>query len=54
MLKNKNFIILWLGRIFTNLGDSIFYILSMWLVFEVTESPIYVGIAGVMFTLPSI
>lgn len=54
MLKNKNFISLFLGRIFTNIGDSIFYILSMWLVFEVTKSPIYVGVAGFMFTLPSI
>lgn len=54
MLKNKNFISLFLGRIFTNIGDSIFYILSMWLVFEVTKSSIYVGIAGFMFTIPSI
>lgn len=54
MFKNKNFISLFLGRIFTNIGDSIFYILSMWLVFEVTKSSIYVGIAGFMFTLPSI
>lgn len=54
MLKNKNFMSLFFGRIFTNMGDSIFYILSMWLVFEVTDSPIYVGIAGFMFTLPPI
>lgn len=34
MIKNKDFIILFLGRLITNFGDSIYLIATMLLVFS--------------------
>ncbi|MED4130728.1 MFS transporter [Shouchella miscanthi] len=53
-MRNKNFLALLFTRIFSNMGDSIFYILSMWFIFDVTGSSLYVGIAGALFTIPPI
>lgn len=54
VLKNKNFFLLFSGRFITNIGDSIYSVASMWLVFEITGSSLYTGIAGGLILLPSI
>lgn len=54
LFKNKNFQFLLWSRISSNIGDSIFYIVSMWAILEISRSPILTGVAGFLFTLPSI
>ena len=34
------------GRLLTNLGDSLYFIITMWLVFDLTHSEFYTGLAG--------
>ena len=45
MIKNKDFIILFLGRLITNFGDSIYLIATMLLVFSLSGSTFYTGLA---------
>ncbi|KMY50015.1 MFS transporter [Peribacillus loiseleuriae] len=52
LLKNKNFLHLFLGRIVTNMGDSLYYVASMWLVYELGKSSFYTGLAGFLILLP--
>lgn len=54
LFKNKNFQYLFWARISSNIGDSVFYIVSMWVVLEISGSPMLTGVAGFLFTLPSI
>ncbi|GGP09030.1 MFS transporter [Oceanobacillus neutriphilus] len=54
LFKNKNFQLLLWSRISSNIGDSIFYIVSMWAILEISGSPMLTGLAGFLFTLPSI
>ncbi|WP_242311026.1 MFS transporter [Bacillus cereus group sp. BfR-BA-01331] len=53
ILKNRNFLLLFLGRIFTNIGDSLYYVAAMWLVYELSGDPFYSGLAGFLTLLPS-
>ncbi len=45
MLKNKDFNLLLLGRFITNFGDSLYLIATMSLVFSMTGSTFYTGVA---------
>lgn len=45
MIKNRDFNILFIGRIIANFGDSLYVIATMLLVFKLTGSPIYTGLA---------
>lgn len=42
------------SRVFSNIGDSLFYVFMMWYIYNNFTSEIWLGLAGVMFTLPSI
>lgn len=53
ILKNRNFILMFLGRIFTNIGDSLYYVAAMWLVYKLSGNPFYSGLAGFLTLLPS-
>ncbi|QWH38164.1 MFS transporter [Bacillus mycoides] len=53
VLKNRNFLLLFLGRIFTNIGDSLYYVAAMWLVYKLSGNPFYSGLAGFLILLPS-
>ncbi|MCH5474815.1 MFS transporter [Bacillus cereus] len=53
ILKNRNFVLLFLGRIFTNIGDSLYYVAAMWLVYKLSGNPFYSGLAGFLTLLPS-
>ncbi|PES73406.1 MFS transporter [Bacillus cereus] len=53
ILKKRNFLLLFLGRIFTNIGDSLYYVAAMWLVYELSGNPFYSGLAGFLTLLPS-
>lgn len=52
LLKNKNFLFLILGRIIANIGDSIYYVAAMWLVYSLGGSTFYSGLAGFLTLLP--
>lgn len=52
ILKDKNFLFLFLGRIVTNIGDSLYYVATMWLVYELSQSSFYVGLAGFLVLAP--
>lgn len=52
-LSNREFRRLFAGRLVTNAGDSLYYIASMWLVFELTGSELYTGVAGFLIMAPS-
>lgn len=51
--KNKNFLILFLGRVITNIGDSLYYVAAMWLIYQLGGSSLYSGIAGFLILLPA-
>jgi MFS family permease len=51
-MKNRNFILLISGRIVTNVGDSLYAVASMWLVYEMTKSNFFTGLAGFLTAAP--
>jgi MFS family permease len=51
-MKNRNFLLLFLGRTTTNIGDSLYYVAAMWLVYELGGSAFYSGLAGFLILLP--
>jgi MFS family permease len=50
---NKNFLFMFLGRIITNIGDSLYYVAAMWLVYDLGGSAFYSGLAGFLILLPA-
>ncbi|WP_077614695.1 MFS transporter [Caenibacillus caldisaponilyticus] len=54
LLLKKNFLFLFAGRFITNLGDSIYIVAAMWLVYDLTKNPLYTGIASAVMTGPRI
>jgi MFS family permease len=54
LLKNRNFFYLFWGRVVTNMGDSLYNVAAMWLVYEMTHSPLYTGIAGALIMIPQV
>ncbi|MDC2867878.1 MFS transporter [Bacillus sp. BP-3] len=54
ILHNKNFFYLFFGRLITNLGDSIYAVTAMWLVYDLTKNPMYSGIASAITFIPQI
>ncbi|MGD6965323.1 MFS transporter [Rossellomorea vietnamensis] len=53
-LKNINFLLLFVGRLITNIGDSIYAIATMWLVYDLTKDPFFSGIAAALTMAPGI
>jgi len=53
LLRNRNFARLLAGRVVTNAGDSLYYVASMWLVYSLTGSSFYTGLAGFLVLAPS-
>lgn len=52
LLRQRNFFFLFIGRIVTNLGDSLYYVATMWLVHELGGSSFLTGLAGFLILLP--
>ncbi|WP_082096762.1 MFS transporter [Paenibacillus wulumuqiensis] len=52
LFSNLNFLSLFTGRMVTNIGDSIYYVASMWLVYQLSGSTFYTGLAGFLILLP--
>lgn len=53
LTSNRTFLSLLTGRLVTNAGDSVYYITSMWLVYELTGSAFYSGVAAFLVKAPS-
>lgn len=51
--RNQAFRRLFTGRVLTNIGDSVYFIAAMWLVYDLTANPLYTGIAGFLTMAPS-
>lgn len=54
MLINSNLSHLLFGRLFVNMGDSLYYITIMWLIYDLTENTMFTAIAGALFMLPEV
>ncbi|WZY00095.1 MFS transporter [Bacillus sp. FSL W7-1360] len=52
-MKQSNFWFLFSGRLFSNIGDSLYAIIAMWLTFQLTGSTVYTGIAGFLTMIPT-
>jgi MFS family permease len=52
LFKNRNFASLFFGRMVTNMGDSIYYVAAMWLVYELGGNAFYTGLAGFLTLMP--
>jgi len=51
--RNTAFVRLFLGRVITNVGDSLYTIAAMWLVYALTGSTFYTGVAGFLTRVPA-
>ena len=49
--KNPFFGTMICHRVTINLGDSLFYIVLMWLLYDLTKDPFYTGMGGFMFSM---
>ncbi|WP_266079041.1 MFS transporter [Haladaptatus caseinilyticus] len=54
LFTNRTFTRLFLGRLITNAGDSVYTIAAMWLAFELGGSSFYTGLAGFLTMLPQV
>lgn len=52
VVRNALFRRLFVGRIVTNAGDSIYFVAAMWLAFELGGSSFYTGLAGALTLAP--
>ncbi|PSP78952.1 MFS transporter [Halobacteriales archaeon QS_1_68_20] len=53
IFRNRDFRWLFAGRVVTNIGDSLYFIAAMWLVYNITGDAFYSGLAGFLTLLPS-
>ncbi|MFG6494447.1 MFS transporter [Fictibacillus sp. UD] len=51
IFRNKSFLYFWLSSILTAMGDSIFMITLMWLLVQLSGSPVIVGTYILLVTL---
>lgn len=54
LFENTAFLRLFLGRVVSTVGDSLYIIASTWLVFELTGSSFFAGLAGFLGHLPQL
>lgn len=52
--NDRNFGLLFWGRLVTNMGDSLYAIAAMWLVYELEGSSLYTGLAYALTYAPSV
>jgi MFS family permease len=53
LVRNRDFVRLFAGRALTNAGDSLYYVAAMWLVYDLTGSSFYTGLAGFLVLAPA-
>src|SRR5690625_929068 len=53
IVKNRNYLLVLIGRVVTNIGDSLYYVTIMWLVYKLGGNAFYTGLAGFLTLLPA-
>lgn len=53
-LQHRNFVLLWSGLIVSNIGTWIQDVAEGWLVLQLTNSPLWLGMLGLSFALPMV
>src|SRR5512141_1801417 len=53
-LRYRNFTLLWSGLIVSNMGTWMQNVASGWLVLQLTNSPLWLGLLGLSFAVPMI
>ncbi|WP_435320173.1 MFS transporter [Haloarchaeobius sp. TZWSO28] len=53
LFGNRDFTRLFAGRIVTNVGDSLYFVAAMWLVYDLTGNAAYSGVAGFLVLAPA-
>lgn len=53
-LRNRNFALLWIGLIVSNVGSWMQSVGQGWLVLQLTDSPLWLGLLGLSFAIPMI
>ena len=54
LLRNTTLLRLFSGRVITDAGDTLYFIGTMWLVWELTGSPFYTGLAAALVRIPDL
>ena len=54
LLRSRPVLVLWLSTTLSGLGDRLYQIAVMWVVYEATGSSVWMGIAAVVESLPYI
>ncbi|WP_237760169.1 MFS transporter [Sporolactobacillus inulinus] len=52
LTQNRNFRLLFSARLITNIGDSVYFIAAMWLVYQLSGSSFFSGLAGFLTMIP--
>ncbi|RXG64413.1 MFS transporter, partial [Candidatus Atribacteria bacterium 1244-E10-H5-B2] len=50
VLSNHDFFLIWLGEIFSRIGDGFYFIALVWLIMEMTGSGIAIGVIMAIYT----
>ncbi|MBI4633380.1 MAG: MFS transporter [Deltaproteobacteria bacterium] len=53
-LQHKNFVLLWSGMIVSNIGTWVQNVAQGWLVLQLTDSPLWLGVLGLSFAVPMV
>ena len=53
-LRHRNFALLWAGAIVSNVGTWIQNVTQSWLVLQLTNSPLWLGLLGLSFAIPMV
>src|SRR5450759_5600748 len=52
--QHRNFVLLWVGLIVSNVGTWMQNVACGWLVLQLTNSPLWLGLLGLSFALPMV
>jgi MFS family permease len=53
-LRHRNYRLYWFGQLFSVLGQNMEHVAQSWLVFQLTNSPLALGLTGLAYALPTI
>lgn len=52
--KNKNFSILWMGMMFSLIGDGVYSVAIVWTVYDISNLPTALSVASIAWTIPEL
>ena len=53
-LRHRNYRLYWFGQLFSVLAQNMEAVAQSWLVLEMTDSPLLLGLTGLTFSIPTI